>query len=174
MAPAGRGRFRGLTTRVWCVSGGGAGVGRRACRGLPGRPGQIARTLRAVCGLTTAQIARAFLVPESTVGRRITRAKRKIRDAGIAYRIPGPGDLGGRLAEVLAVIYLLFNEGYAASSGADLLRPDLCAEAIRLARLLRRLMPAEPEVGGLTALMLFQDARRAARVAEAGGRGPLG
>ena len=127
------------------------------------RTGQIALTLRAVCGLTTAQIARAFLVPESTVGQRITRAKRKISDAGIAYRMPDPDDLGQRLAEVLAVIYLLFNEGYLTTAGDRSHDRDLTDDAEFLAALLHRLMPGEPEVAGLLALIRLHQARAAAR-----------
>jgi len=129
---------------------------------------QVALTLRLLGGLTTAEIARAFLVPEATMAQRIVRAKAKIRDAGIPYRVPGAADLQGRLAAVLAVIYLIFNEGYAASSGDELIRTGLCAEAIRLGRLLAALMPAEPEVAGLLALMLLTDARRASRVSPEG------
>jgi RNA polymerase sigma factor (sigma-70 family) len=127
------------------------------------RAGQIALTLRAVCGLTTAQIARAFLVPESTVGQRITRAKRKVAEAGIPYRVPDPDDLGDRLSEVLAVIYLLFNEGYLASGGDRSHDRDLADDAEFLAALLHRLMPAEPEVAGLLALIRLHQARAAAR-----------
>jgi RNA polymerase sigma-70 factor (ECF subfamily) len=118
-----------------------------------------------VCGLTTAQIAKAFLVPESTVGQRITRAKKKISEAGIPYRIPGPGELAGRLAEVLAVIYLLFNEGYLASGGRPAAR-DLADDAEFLAVLLHHLMPAEPEVAGLLALIRLHRARAAARFSQ--------
>jgi RNA polymerase sigma-70 factor (ECF subfamily) len=126
------------------------------------RTGQIALTLRVVCGLTTAQIARAFLIPESTVGQRITRAKRKVSDAGIPYRIPAADELGSRLAEVLTVIYLLFNEGYL-SSGAHAQSRDLTEDAEYLAGLLHHLMPAEPEVAGLLALIRLHRARAAAR-----------
>jgi RNA polymerase sigma-70 factor, ECF subfamily len=124
---------------------------------------QVALTLRLLGGLTTAEIARAFLVPEPTMAQRLVRAKAKIRDAGIPYRIPGEADLPGRLRTVLAVVYLVFNEGYAATSGDRLVRDDLCAEAIRLGRLLDELMPDEPEVMGLLALMLLIEARRATR-----------
>jgi RNA polymerase sigma factor (sigma-70 family) len=127
------------------------------------RTGQIALTLRAVCGLTTAQIARAFLVPESTVGQRITRAKRKIGDAGIPYRVPDPDDLAGRLADVLAVIYLLFNEGYLTTAGDRSHDRDLADDAEFLAGLLHQLMPGEPEVAGLLALIRLHQARAAAR-----------
>ncbi|HEX6328406.1 MAG TPA: RNA polymerase sigma factor [Jiangellaceae bacterium] len=134
---------------------------------------RVALTLRTLAGLTTAEIARAFLVSEATMAKRLVRAKQKIKNAGIPYRVPAAHALPDRLNAVLAVLYLLFNEGYAASSGSNLVRHDLCTESIRLARLLRQLMPDEPEVGGLTALMLFQDARRAARVDEAGEIVPL-
>jgi RNA polymerase sigma-70 factor (ECF subfamily) len=124
---------------------------------------QVALTLRLLGGLTTAEIARAFLVAEPTMGQRLSRAKGKIRDAGIPYRVPREADLPERLRAVLAVVYLIFNEGYAASSGDELVREDLCAEAIRLGRLLAELMPDEPEVAGLLALMLLMEARRPAR-----------
>jgi RNA polymerase sigma-70 factor (ECF subfamily) len=125
---------------------------------------QIALTLRLLCGLNTAQIARAFLVPEPTLAQRLSRAKAKIRAAGIPYRVPGSEDLPARLRGVLAVVYLIFNEGYSASGAEELLRPELITEALRLGRLLRELMPDDGEVAGLLALMLLIDARRAARV----------
>jgi RNA polymerase sigma-70 factor (ECF subfamily) len=126
-------------------------------------PSQVALTLRLLGGLTTAEIAKAFLVPESTMAQRLVRAKAKIRDAGIPYRVPYEADLPERLKPVLAVVYLIFNEGYAASSGDRLVREDLCAEAIRLGRLLAELMPDEPEVMGLLALMLLTESRRETR-----------
>ncbi|MFC0039687.1 RNA polymerase sigma factor [Actinomadura rayongensis] len=124
---------------------------------------QAALTLRLLGGLETAEIARAYLVPEATVAQRIVRAKKKIRDAGIPYRVPGHAELPDRLPPVLTVLYLVFNEGYAATSG-ELVRTDLCREAVRLARALADLMPDEPEVIGLLALLLLIEARRPARV----------
>jgi len=129
---------------------------------------QVALTLRLIGGLSTAEVARAFLVPESTMAQRLVRAKGKIRDARIPYRIPAGSELAERLRSVLAVVYLIFNEGYTASSGDRLAREDLCLEAIRLGRLLQELLPAEPEVTGLLALMLLIDARREARTGAAG------
>jgi RNA polymerase sigma-70 factor (ECF subfamily) len=134
---------------------------------------QVALTLRTLCGLTTAEIGRAFLVPEPTMAQRIVRAKRKIRNAGIPYRVPPAYLLPERTAAVLAALYLLFNEGYAASAGADLLRRALTGEAIRLTRTLVTLMPDEPEAVGLLALMLLHDARREGRVDEQGDLVPL-
>jgi len=129
---------------------------------------RVALTLRTLAGLTTAEIARAFLVPEATMAKRLVRAKSKIRHAGIPYRVPPAHLLPERVVGVLAVLYLLFNEGYAASAGADLVRQGLCAEAIRLGRAMAGLMPDEPEALGLLALMLLHNARRAARVDAAG------
>src|SRR3954470_19979572 len=128
---------------------------------------RIALTLREVCGLTTEEIARAFLTAPPTLAQRIVRAKAKIRDAGIPYQVPAAADLPERLEAVLQVVYLVFNEGYAASSGESLTRSDLSGEAIRLARLLNELLP-EPEVMGLLALMLLHESRRVARSSPAG------
>ena len=130
---------------------------------------QVALTLRLLGGLTTAEIARAFLVPESTMAQRLVRAKGKIRDAGIPYRVPGAQELPDRLRVVLAVIYLIFNEGYTASAGECLVREDLCAEAIRLGRLAATLVPEDLEATGLLALMLLVESRRAARATTDGG-----
>jgi RNA polymerase sigma-70 factor (ECF subfamily) len=129
---------------------------------------QVALTLRTLAGLTTPEIARAFLVPHETMAKRLTRAKKKIAEARIPYRVPAAHRLAERLRAVLAVIYALFNEGYGASAGDELIRRELCAEAIRLGRLLAQLMPDEPEALGLLSLLLLQDSRRAARVDRAG------
>ncbi|MEP6478053.1 MAG: RNA polymerase sigma factor [Rhodoglobus sp.] len=134
---------------------------------------RVALTLRTVAGLSTAEIARAFLVPEGTMAQRLVRAKHKIAAAGIPYRVPPPHLLKARLSGVLAVLYLLFNEGYAASSGDALVRHELANEAIRMTRALDALLPDEPEVAGLLALMLLQNSRRAARVDGAGTLVPL-
>ena len=135
---------------------------------------QVALTLRLLGGLTTAEIARAFLVPEATMAQRVVRAKGKIRDARIPYRVPDERELPARVNAVLAVLYLIFNEGYAATSGDHLVRQELCGEALRLARLLSGLMPNEPEVMGLLALMMLLEARRPARAAADGSLIPLG
>jgi RNA polymerase sigma factor (sigma-70 family) len=129
---------------------------------------QIALTLRAVGGLDTAEIARAFLVPEATMTRRITRAKQSIKDSGVPFGLPPPAERAQRLAAVLHVLYLIFNEGYASTAGPSLVRTDLSAEAIRLARLLHRALPEDAEVTGLLALMLLTDARRPARTGPGG------
>jgi RNA polymerase sigma-70 factor (ECF subfamily) len=138
------------------------------CHPALGLEAREALTLRALGGLTTAEIARAFLVAEPTMGKRLARAKAKIADAGIPYRVPADEELPERLRGVLRVVYLIFNEGYVRTGGEELLRTDLCAESIRLATLLAQLMPDEAEVWGLLALMLLHDARGAARTDDAG------
>ncbi|UKA62934.1 RNA polymerase sigma factor [Arthrobacter sp. FW306-04-A] len=139
------------------------------CHPALNRAAQVALTLKLLSGLTTAEIAHAFLVPEPTMAQRLVRAKGKIRDAHVPYRVPTGAELPERLKSVLAVVYLVFNEGYAASSGAGLVRENLCREAVRLGRLIVDLMPDEPEAKGLLALMLLLDSRRAARTTPDGG-----
>ena len=134
---------------------------------------QVALTLRAVCGLTTAEVAAAFLVPEPTMAQRVVRAKRKIALARIPFRLPEGAELTARLATALHVVYLVFNEGYAATAADEPVRRELCSEAVRLARLLADLAPDDPEAIGLLALLLLQDSRRAARVDRAGRLVPL-
>jgi RNA polymerase sigma factor (sigma-70 family) len=134
-----------------------------SCHPVLPTEGRVALTLRLLGGLSTAEIARAFLVPEPTVGQRISRAKRTLRERDVAFELPPPGQLPARLASVLEVVYLVFNEGYAAAAGADWTRPELCADALRLARLLQDLLPAEPEVHGLAALLEIQASRLPAR-----------
>ena len=143
------------------------------CHPSLSRASQIALTLRAVGGLTTAEIARAFLVPEATMTRRISRAKQRIRDSGVPFGMPPRSERTERLGAVLHVLYLIFNEGYASTSGPSLQRRELSAEAIRLARLVHRLLPDDDEATGLLALMLLTDARRAARTGPDGGLMPM-
>jgi RNA polymerase sigma-70 factor, ECF subfamily len=138
------------------------------CHPALNQPAQVALTLRLLGGLETPEIARAFLVPETTMAQRVVRAKRKIRNARVPYRVPPEAELPARLEPVLAVVYLIFNEGYAATAGRRLIRLDLCAEGIRLARVLAELMPGEPEAQGLLALLLLLHSRSAARVAADG------
>ena len=138
------------------------------CHPALAREAQVALTLRTICGLTTEEIARAFLVPVPTMAQRLVRATGKIRDARIPYRVPSATELADRLDSVLAVVYLVFTEGYAATSGDDLVRRELCGEAIRLGRLLVELMPSASEAHGLLALMLLHDARRATRLSPTG------
>src|SRR5262252_9091406 len=129
---------------------------------------QVALTLRTLCGLTTEEIARAFLVPAPTMAQRVVRAKQKIRDARIPYRVPPESELSVRVEAVLVVVYLVFNEGYTATSGEALIRQELCSEAIRLGRIVRHLLPHQTEARALLALMLLQDSRRLARVDNSG------
>jgi RNA polymerase sigma factor (sigma-70 family) len=143
------------------------------CHPALSTPTAIALTLRAVGGLTTAEIARAFLVPEATMAQRISRAKQSIRDSDVPFELPAPDETERRLVAVLHVLYLIFSEGYAASGGAELQRADLAGEALRLVRLLHRFLPDDTEVAGLLALMLLTDARRAARTGPAGELVPL-
>jgi RNA polymerase sigma-70 factor (ECF subfamily) len=138
------------------------------CHPALAREAQVALTLRTICGLTTEEIARVFLVPVPTMAQRLVRATGKIRDAGIPYTVPSAAELPGRVESVLAVIYLVFTEGYAATRGDELVRRDLCAEAIRLARLVVELMPDANDANGLLALMLLHDARRATRLSPNG------
>lgn len=139
------------------------------CHPALGVDARVALTLTALGGLTTGEVADAFLIPLATMAQRLVRVKRKIRDAAIPFALPPPERLAERLDDVCTVIYLIFNEGYAATSGKRLIRTELCGEALRLARVLATLMPQEPEVMGLLALLLYQDSRRAARVDAAGG-----
>jgi len=143
------------------------------CHPAIAQPAQVALALRTLCGLSTREIARAFLEPEATTAQRLVRVQRKILDARIPYEVPARALLPERLQAVLGVVYLVFNEGYASTEHDGLVRPDLCAEAIRLGRLLVELMPDEPEVRGLLALMLLHDARRPARVDDEGALVPL-
>jgi RNA polymerase sigma factor (sigma-70 family) len=139
-----------------------------ACHPLLSRDAQVALTLRLLCGLTTEEIARAFLAPEPTIAQRIVRAKRSLGEAGVAFEVPRRDELPQRLSAVLGVVYLVFNEGYAATAGDDLMRPALCAEALRLGHLLAGLLPGEAEVLGLLALMELQASRAAARTGPSG------
>src|SRR6202162_3299273 len=139
-----------------------------ACHPVLSTEARTALTLRLLCGLTTDEIARAFLVPEPTIAQRIVRAKRTLAETRVPFEVPRRDELAARLSSVLEVIYLIFNEGYSATAGDDLMRPALCEEALRLGRILAELAPAEPEVHGLVALMEIQASRAAARVGRAG------
>jgi RNA polymerase sigma factor (sigma-70 family) len=139
-----------------------------ACHPVLRTEGRVALTLRLLGGLSTAEIARAFLVPEPTVGQRISRAKKTLADRGVPFELPAPAELPGRLASVLEVVYLIFNEGYAASAGTDWTRPELCADALRLGRLVAGLLPDQPEVHGLVALLEIQASRLPARTGPGG------
>src|SRR5207247_3236421 len=139
-----------------------------ACHPVLSTEARLALTLRLLGGLTTPEIARAFLVPEPTIAQRIVRAKRALAEAHVPFEVPRGAELGPRLASVLEVIYLVFNEGYAATAGDDWMRPGLCQDALRLGRILAELMPAEPEVHGLAALMEIQASRSRARVGPGG------
>ncbi|GAB7191260.1 RNA polymerase sigma factor [Kineococcus sp. NUM-3379] len=143
------------------------------CHPALGMPARVALTLRLLGGLSTAEVARLFLVPEATMAQRLVRAKAKIRQAGIPYRVPPARELPRRLPSVLAVVHLVYTEGHAATAGEELVRPELCAEALRLARLLAELVPEEPEVLGLLALLLLLEARRPARTDAEGRLVPL-
>src|SRR6202040_183163 len=134
-----------------------------ACHPLLSREARAALALRMICGLTTEEIARAFLVPDATIAQRIVRAKRTLSESGLAYETPRGEELSGRLASVLEVVYLIFNEGYTAARGDDWLRPQLCHEALRMGRVLASIAPLEPEVHGLLALMKLNASRTAAR-----------
>jgi RNA polymerase sigma factor (sigma-70 family) len=139
-----------------------------ACHPVLSADARVALTLRVIGGLSTSEIARAFLVPEPTVAQRIVRAKRTLADANVPFEVPSGPELAGRLASVLEVVYLIFNEGYAATAGDDLMRPELCADALRLGRILAALAPSEPEVHGLVALMEIQASRSRARIGPSG------
>src|ERR1700742_276831 len=144
-----------------------------ACHPLLSQEARVALALRMICGLTTEEIARAFLVPEAAIAQRIVRAKRTLSESGLVYETPRGEDLSERLATVLEVVYLIFNEGYTAASGEHWLRPQLCHEALRIGRILTSIAPREPEAHGLLALMELNASRTAARTDAAGGRGPV-